>query len=161
MPDSRQPVRNGDRISFGSLTDSLGFLLRMSQLKSFAEFYHDLGALGLKPGQISILIVIAENPGVRQGMVAEALSIKRAHMTKLVRALEDEGLITRTVPQGDKRSVELRLSELGERKMAEWQGPVQAHEKRVRFPLRPSEQERLKALLRRYLSMTLPEKDGQ
>lgn len=101
-------------IDFGPLDSSLGFLLRMTQIEVFELFYETLGRLGLKPGEFSVLWLVHRNPGVRQGLVADTLRIKPAHMTKLVRTFEEGGMLDRHVPENDRRGIELRLTDKGE-----------------------------------------------
>jgi DNA-binding MarR family transcriptional regulator len=74
----------------------------MAQLRSFDFFFEDLGKLGLRPGEFSVLWVIHVNPGVRQGVLAQTLRIKRAHMTKMIRSFEERGLVARTIPEDDR-----------------------------------------------------------
>ncbi|EAQ04259.1 hypothetical protein OB2597_08954 [Pseudooceanicola batsensis HTCC2597] len=100
-------------IDLGPLADSLGFLFRVGQVEVFEMFFEQLGKLGLKPGEFSVLWVLHLNPRVRQGAVADTLRIKRAHMTKLVRTFEEEGLITRAIPDDDRRGIELSLTAAG------------------------------------------------
>lgn len=100
-------------VALGPLASSLGFLFRVGQVEVFDMFYDQLGKLGLKPGEFSVLWVVHLNPGVRQGAVADKLRIKPAHMTKLVRAFEGEGLIERTIPEGDRRGIALTLTQAG------------------------------------------------
>ena len=103
-----------EKLDLGQLGQSLGFALRMSQLAVFSEFYAALGQFGMKPGEFSILYLLDRNPDARQGEIAERLQIKRAHMTKLVRSFEDRGLVSRRVPDDDRRAVLLRLTPEGE-----------------------------------------------
>jgi len=140
-------------VSYGVMSESLGFLLRLAQLKSFEDFYASLGSLGVKPGEISALIVIARNPGIRQGVLARALMIKRAHMTKMIRALERAGIVTRTVPADDKRSVELWLSETGKKKLGQVQMDIDAYERANTGPLNNNEKQTLTRLLRKYVAL--------
>jgi DNA-binding MarR family transcriptional regulator len=100
-------------LDLGPLTGSLGFLLRMAQLQNFRNFYEVLGSYGLRPGEFSVLWIIHRNPGIRQGLLAERLMIKRAHMTKLIRSFEDRGYVERAIPNDDRRTVELRLTPEG------------------------------------------------
>jgi DNA-binding MarR family transcriptional regulator len=88
-------------------------MLRLAQLYLFESFYRDFGAQGITPGQIGILVAIGRNPGVRQGVLADALHIKWSNMAKIIRLFEDQGLIERRVPASDRRVVELRLTEKG------------------------------------------------
>jgi DNA-binding MarR family transcriptional regulator len=140
-------------VALGPLADSLGFLLRLSQLVSFRDFFAELEDFDLRPGEATVLMLIGENPGVRQGMLAKRLMIKRAHMTKMIRAMEDTGLVARTVPEDDRRSVELWLTPRGEARVAAMRGPWAAHEARPALNLSPREEAELKRLLRKYLDL--------
>ncbi len=106
------------RVALGPMASSLGFLLRLAQLKNFGAYYAAVGPDGPAPGAFTVLTLIDRNPGIRQGVLAQELRIKRAHMTKLVRTLVADGLVARRVPEDDRRSVELRLSEKGRRHLA-------------------------------------------
>ena len=107
------PPAMAGEVDFGPLTGLAGFMLRLAQLHLFESFFHDFGARGITPGQISILIAVSRNPGVRQGVLADALRIKWSNMAKIVRLLEGQGLIERQVPASDRRAVELHLTEKG------------------------------------------------
>src|SRR5690606_41841477 len=121
--DERLGASGTDALALGELSHSTGFLLRLAQLVSFRDFFDDLGGLGIRPGETSVLMLIGENPGVRQGVLARALMIKRAHMAKMMAAMEREGLVIRSVPDDDRRSVALRLSEKGQAQVARVRGP--------------------------------------
>lgn len=141
-------------VALGPLEDSLGFLLRLAQLRNFAAFYDDLGGLGLRPGALTVLILVGENPGIRQGVLARALSIKRAHMTKMVQAMEDDGLLRRTVPDADRRSVELWLTAAGQARLDTIRPPFESFERSAGRHLTEAEARDLKALLRKYLALS-------
>ncbi|MDH3264248.1 MAG: MarR family transcriptional regulator [Paracoccaceae bacterium] len=145
----------------GALTGSLGFLLRLAQLASFREFFEDLDGLGVRPGEITVLMLIGENPGIRQGVLARRLMIKRAHMTKMVRAMEESGLVKRTVPEDDRRSVELWLSAEGAARLEALGAPFLAHETRPARGLTAREERELKRLLRKYLDLPEPTQGGR
>ncbi|CUH75964.1 MarR family winged helix-turn-helix transcriptional regulator [Tropicibacter naphthalenivorans] len=142
-----------EEVKLGPMADSLGFLLRLSQLESFRDFYTGMEDLGMRPGEFSVLMLIGENPGIRQGVLARKLMIKRAHMTKMVQAMEADGLVTRTVPPEDKRSIELRLSEQGAARLAHMRGPFEEHESRNLSRLSDAELDTLKRLLKTYLDV--------
>lgn len=140
-----------EAVGFGPLEDSLGFLLRLAQLQNFTAFYEKLGGLGLRPGAFTVLMLVGENPGIRQGVLASALMIKRAHMTKMVQAMEAEGVLNRTVPAEDRRAFELRLTEAGEKRLSEIRAEFDVFEASSAGLLSPSEARQLKDLLRKYL----------
>ena len=150
MRDTSDGPDTVEDVHLGEMADSLGFLLRLSQLWAFRDFFERLGPLGLRPGEMSVLILIRENPGVRQGILARRLIIKRAHMTKMIRALEEKGLVRRTVPDDDRRSVELWLTEEGQRHVEKLQEPIREHEENSRGRLTRAEAAQLKRLLRKY-----------
>lgn len=143
------PPTQAEALDLGPLGHALGFLLRVAQLDSFARFYAELGELGLKPGEFSALMVLSRNPDVRQGLLAERLRIKRAHMTKLVKALEAKGLVERRVPEEDRRSLRLRLTERGRIFVARHEAAFTAHDAGPARGLTPQEHARLVALLRK------------
>jgi DNA-binding MarR family transcriptional regulator len=146
-------MSDGRAMAYGPLRDSLGFLLRLSQLRSFGLFFARFEETGVRPGELSVLVMIAENAGVRQGVLAKALRIKRAHMTKMIHGMEAQGLVTRTVPEDDKRSVELWLTEEGKALVARLLPILDLHEATAPDRLTPEEAQLLKQLLRKYLAL--------
>lgn len=140
-------------LAFGQLGDSLGFLLRLAQLQRFDTFFADFGEMGLRPGELSVLLMLADNPGIRQGVLAQSLMIKRAHMAKMVRAFEESGLLHRTVPEDDKRAMELWLTEAGNRHVGRLRAPFEDHEATPIDGLSPDEATELKRLLRKLIGI--------
>ncbi|WP_274426402.1 MarR family winged helix-turn-helix transcriptional regulator [Chelativorans sp. YIM 93263] len=100
-------------LSFGPIEESIGFLLRIAQLTVFERTFVELQRRDVKIGEFTILLAIFENPGVRQGVIADVLKIKWSNMTKLVRSLEERGLVERIVPPHDRRSIELHVTQGG------------------------------------------------
>lgn len=143
----------GERLDWGPLGDSLGFLLRLAQLEAFATYFAAKDAAMPMPGSLSILMMLQANPGIRQGVLARALRIKRAHMTKIVRALEDAGLVQGVVPPDDRRSVELRLTGAGEAEAEQGWAAIRGHETTPPPTLTEGEAATLRRLLRKYLAL--------
>lgn len=104
-------------LSLGPLETTAGLMLRIAQLSSFDNFFALYKEGEVKISEHTVLVAIAQNPGVRQGAVADVLKIKWSNMTKLVRTLEERGLITRHVPRNDRRSVLLTVTEEGRRQI--------------------------------------------
>jgi DNA-binding MarR family transcriptional regulator len=142
-----------DEVRLGALANSLGFLLRLAQLTNFSDFYAAFDGTGIRPGEISVLMLIGENPGIRQGVLARRLMIKRAHMAKMIAAMEADGLVEKSVPEADRRGVELRLTPKGHARVAQAQ-PIFARLDAVSHRgLTPREEQELKRLLRKYLEI--------
>lgn len=146
-------IRTQGGVDLGRLEGALGFLLRLAQLKTQARFFEENDETQFKPGEFTVLWVISRNPGIRQSVLGQRLMIKRAHMTKLVRSLEDRRLVTRRIPEDDRRAVELTLSEEGEARLAGAETGFFAFEGRIGDPLSKTEVEQLNALLRKFLSL--------
>ena len=144
------PVRHLDQVKLGALAGSVGFLLRLAQLRAFDDFFSESGPRGLKPGEFSVLWVIARNPGIRQSVLGQRLMIKRAHMTKLIRAMEEAGFVSRRIPDRDRRAVELTLTPAGENEIEKAGALFFDYEQRTGAPLDNREQAELIALLRKY-----------
>ena len=138
-----------ETLDLGQLGHSLGFALRLSQLAVFGEFYGALGQFGMKPGEFSILYLLSRNPDARQGEIAGRLAIKRAHMTKLVRSFEARGLVSRRVPDDDRRAVLLRLTAAGEAFVADHAAAFFGYH-RGAGRLDPAERAELLRLLRKF-----------
>ncbi len=100
-------------VDLGPLSGFIGYRLRRAQLSVFAGFELALRGIGLSPGQLSVLVVIACNPGLTQSEICAALGILRANFTPLLHALEARGLAVREVLPADRRSNTLRLTPLG------------------------------------------------
>lgn len=113
------------------LTDSVGFMLRLAQVAVFQSLVVSLKPFDLRASDFSILLIIEANPGLKQQAVGEALSIKRANLVSIIDALEKRGLIDRTVPETDKRSYALSLTEAGRALMVDAKAAEQAHQKKL------------------------------
>lgn len=142
-----------DSVEFGPLADSIGFLLRLAQLEAFRNFFAAFEKQDVRPGEVTVLILIGLNPGVRQGVLARSLMIKRAHMTKMARAMEAQGLVARRVPADDRRAIELTLTPLGDARVAALNGDFFAHEAGSNGRLSKRDAAEFKRLLRKFLDM--------
>lgn len=110
----RPDIELSQDVDLGELWESLGFLLRISQVRVFEHFFSNLGRCNFRPGEFSILWTIHRNPRIKQGLLGQTLRIKPARMTKAIRKLEEQGLLVREIPNHDRRSVLLSLTPAGE-----------------------------------------------
>ncbi len=143
-----------NRIDIGELGHSLGYLLRIAQVRAYDQFFDVLGEYGLRPGEFSVLWTIHQNPGARHGVLAETLCIKLAHMTKTVRRLEERGLVVRSIPDEDRRAVVLSLSAEGEAFISEHGQLFFGSATYLRHDLSASEEKELVRLLRRFSGLS-------
>lgn len=131
------------------LAESVGFLVRIVQLQSFQLFYRRFDNSGLSIGALSTLGAIHANPGIRHGVLADALMIKRPNFTKVINGLEADGLIVREAPRGDKRTTALFITKKGVRKLDSMRHGIMAHHAEMVSDLTPAERDTLTHLLRR------------
>jgi len=138
-----------DRVELGSLDDMIGFLVRLAQIELFAMFYEDFKGIGLGPGESSALLAIHQNPGIRQGVLAGALRIKRSNMAKMIANLNRRDLIERAIPSSDKRAIQLYLSGTGRTLAAHLLPHMIKHDARIATMFSVAERKLLIALLKR------------
>ena len=150
MDVTTSPVQT---VSLGELGHSLGFLLRLAQLKAFEDFFSGHGPRGLKPGEFSVLFTISRNPGIRQSVLGQRLMIKRAHMTKLIRSFEDNGLVSRRIPDDDRRSIELTLTAKGVAEVETISEAFFAYEATTGAPLTSRERDQLSTILKKFVGI--------
>ena len=101
-----------------------GYALRRAANATAAELASRLAPLGLRQSDVSVLILIAENPGVTASAVGRALDIQRANMVPLLKRLE--GLIDRVPIDG--KSFGLDLTRHGRERLAEARAVVEGFE---------------------------------
>lgn len=147
------PIRTADDVDLDRLGTALGFLMRLAQLKIYERFFAEVGEHELKPGEFSVLWVILNNPGIRQSVLGQRLMIKRAHMTKLIRALEDQGLVSRRIPDDDRRAVEITLTPDAVEKVRQAGEWFFTYEDSVGSNLSTAERQQLTGLMRKFIGL--------
>ena len=103
-----------------------GYALRRAANATAAELAARLSEVGLRQSEFSVLVLIAENPGVTASAVGRALDIQRANMVPLLHRLEDGGLLERAPI--DKKSFGLHLTAEGRARLGEARQVVEAFE---------------------------------
>jgi MarR family transcriptional regulator, organic hydroperoxide resistance regulator len=106
MSDTRTEVRG-----------NVGFLVWRLSIRWRAAVDHTLAPLGLTQAQYAVLAPLygMTRSGARpsQRELADLTGLDAVYTSKLVRALEREGFVTRSTHQADPRAVELSLTEQG------------------------------------------------
>jgi DNA-binding MarR family transcriptional regulator len=101
-------------VRFGPLTDYIGYALRRAQMSSVTDFLDAMKDVDLRPTQFAVLILINENPGIRQTEVCAALGLQKANFVPLLNELQRRGLALRKAGVPDRRSSALYLTSQGE-----------------------------------------------
>lgn len=79
----------------------------------FIRYHHLLGCIGLHRGQPLVLELLWEKDGRTQGEIAEALRLRPATITVVLRRMEKAGLLERKNDPEDLRIVRVYLTERG------------------------------------------------
>jgi DNA-binding MarR family transcriptional regulator len=100
-------------VSFGALSEHLGYVLRRAQMAVFADVIEALKGVDLTPGKFSVLFLIRENPGLPQSAICEALGILKGNFVALLHEFERRGLAERRAGGPDARTNALYLTRRG------------------------------------------------
>lgn len=85
-----------------------------------------LAALDLRQAEASVLILVAENPGVTASALGRRLDIRAANMVPLLKRLDEAGLIHRAPIDG--KSQGLALTPAGQAKLARARDTIETYE---------------------------------
>ena len=155
MPRSRtvaRPAAEAARpLDLGPLPGLVGYALRRAQLAVFQDFVETMATVDIRPGQFSVLLLIAINPGVSQTEISEALGIKPTNLAVLLNGLQARGLTERRRGAADKRAHALHLTAAGKTLMRKLDELVQQHEARVTAGLGADGKARLLKLLEKFV----------
>ncbi len=120
VTDSTDRARkaSAEAVRFGPLAGYVGYALRRAQVWSMAAFLDAMKEVDLRPTQFAVLILIHENPGIRQTEVCAALGLQKANFVPMLNELQRRGLAVRKAGVSDRRSSALYLTEEGEALLA-------------------------------------------
>jgi DNA-binding MarR family transcriptional regulator len=136
-----------------------GYHLRRAYGAISTGFNRTFAGTGLRQVLFGITAIIAANPGINQGKVAQVLSIKRANMVALINELLDMGIIERRIVPTDRRSFSLHLTDQGTAEFARWAQQIDEHEKELFARFNPGERAILIELLGRLAGVEEPPVD--
>lgn len=142
-PPAREPV-DDQLVTPEYLLGLIGYNIRRAQLALRRSYFKSVAEGNVRPGQASLIQLIAANPGASQVELAKALGVDKATIVSLIDRSEKAGWVVREPGKQDRRRHELHLTKEGEKKRRQLQRQVQDHE--APFRDRFSERE-LKQLL--------------
>ncbi len=93
--------RSGPKL--GRLGPSLGYNLRVAQLRIIAAFATVAERHEITPTQFAVLLLIEANPGIKQIELAGALDVDRSTLVRLVDRSADAKLVRRGSSKLDRR----------------------------------------------------------
>ncbi len=138
-----------DRIDPGHLRDLLGYHLRRAEVFTFQSFARHLKAFDISPGQLGVMLVVENNPGINQTRAGKALGVDRSTLVSIIDKLESRALIERASAPNDRRSHALMLTDAGRDFIGQLKPSLIAHEDEVARNLSADERRTLNELLGR------------
>ena len=138
-----------EALDIGHLRALLGYHLRRAEVFAFQNFAAHLGADGVSPGQLGVLLLVEANPGSNQTRIGKALGIDRSTLVSIIDMLEKRGLIRREPSPTDRRSHALVLSDGGSAFLRAIRPRLDAHEAEIARNLSAAERAQLRDFLRR------------
>lgn len=144
----RASKRNGIDPNMGELLELLGFNLALTHAMFIRDANAACGDLGLSAKQYTVLSIIADNHGISQVDIANALMTDRATMMAIVDRLEFRGLISRERSKIDRRRQHLILTPKGGDALGRARRAIRRSEQQLMGELAPRDVTRLLSLLK-------------
>lgn len=138
---------DGRQIDFDELPNYVGYQVRRTQARIFAEFEATLKGFDFTPGSFGVLTLIRANPGITQVALAAAFGVDKSTMSPVIFRLEKRGLVRREVLASDRRCHSLYFDAAGEEVYLAARERVRAFEESVAARLSKPEQRELARLL--------------
>lgn len=124
-----------------------GFLLRRAHQISAAIFEGSCAEVGLTQAQYGALTLLNLEPGMDQTRLARALAFDKVTVLRVVRGLQERGLVVREVSPSSRRQMAVRLTPAGVRLLKKAEQPVHDAYNQLMAPLSDKQREQFIALL--------------
>jgi DNA-binding MarR family transcriptional regulator len=134
---------------WGQLADAVGPRVRLLRNALAARSIAALEEFGLPTGSLTVLSLIAANPGSSQTALAKAAGVNKSALVGIVDELEKRGLAARDRSSNDRRRNNLTVTSEGEATMKAMLARVAVAEGQVRDALGPKDHTKLLELLDR------------
>lgn len=118
-------------LDYGVLDDLLGYALRRAQNALYLDFHRATAELDVSPQRFAALVLVGRNPGMRQGLLAQAMGLHRSGALRLTDWLTGRGWVERRDDAEDARRWGLFLTAAGRRQLADLERRVRAHDGRL------------------------------
>lgn len=108
--DESPDDRTGPLVEDLVLGSLIGYRLKRAYMRIQPEAQRVLAEDDLRVVSFSCLSIIADNPGIVQSQLADALQMERSNLVVVIDELEERGLITRTKVPTDRRRYALGVT---------------------------------------------------
>jgi DNA-binding MarR family transcriptional regulator len=124
-----------------------GFLLRRTHQISAAVFESACADVGLTPAQYGVLTVLAAEPGIDQTRLSRALAFDKVTVMRVLKGLEERGLVARERSSLSRRQMTVTLTAEGRQVLDAARGPAERAYQKLMSPLSPVQRSQLIELL--------------
>lgn len=124
-----------------------GFLLRRAHQISGAVFENACAALGLTQAQFGVLTVVASEPGIDQTRLARALAFDKVTVMRVLKGLQQRGLLERAMSPTNRRQMAVHLTREGKSLLTQAQAPAEQACQQLLAPLTAEQRRQLIDLL--------------
>ena len=98
----------------GPLRRIVGYQVAQASAVTNAVFFGVAGTdLALRPVEFTVLVLVAQNPGVTPGKLARALAVTPANITPCLERLQGRGLVQRSRSAHDRRTQHVEATDAG------------------------------------------------
>lgn len=115
-------------VDYGPLDQLLGYALRRAQNALYLDFYRATAEWDVSPQRFAALVLISRNPGLRQGLLGQAMGLHRSGALRLTDWLTAQGWAERRDAPDDARAWGLHLTPTARRRLAKLEAAVAAHD---------------------------------
>lgn len=129
-PDAPEgELRHLPGLDYGVLDQLMGYALRRAQNALYLHFQRAVSFQpDMSPQRFAALVLVVGNPGLRQGVLAEAMGLHRSGGMRLVDWLHAQGWVRRADDPLDGRSWTLHPTPAGRAALRRLSEAVQAHD---------------------------------
>lgn len=113
-PDNKKASGTAQSVDRSRLEDKLGFRFRMAERAIYKNFVQNVG---MTPVQYSVFALVADNEGMAQGVIGEALNLDRASTMAIMDKIEKAGLVERRKSPEDRRRHAMYLTAKGRKEI--------------------------------------------
>ncbi len=150
MPDpaAAPDTPDGPLIADATVRRFVGYNMKRAFNVIQADLSRTLAPFDLRMLTYTALVLIVDNPGLRQTQLADAMEIERPNLVVILDVLEQRGLITRDRVPTDRRAHALRPTLAGRKLCQKAVAAVTTHERRLMAGIDPAARAALIATLR-------------
>ena len=146
-------VPHVDEVDTSFLETLLGYNVRRATLAVMDVFFERMAPYGLRPVDLSVLSLVAHNPGITSRQLCTTLGVLPPNLVGLVGGLEKRELVERKPHPHDGRAMGLHLTAAGHKFTRDAEKTAAALESEVASALTAAE---LKTLIRLLKKVYLP-----